>query len=160
MVKWELLVRPTLGWKAVTHLVVVLHSGKLKKRDWRKNVLFHIYRLKSQTADWHLSADRQWLTIRQLPLQHHPHYSQVRNLHVNFLAKRLSARDKQALFTPFCSCEGTIFFYCCSRKGFTCHCVGDEGLSFQNQMVHSCSYSSGSVQASVAALAKQLSKKI
>lgn len=68
-------------------------------------------------------------------------------LHFHFPAERLSVGDKQALFTPFCSCEGPIFFHRCSRKWFTCHCKGYGGLSSQNQMAQGCSSSPGSLQA-------------
>lgn len=114
MVKGE-----TAGWKAMNHLVVLLLSGKLERQDSRKRLSLHIYPLIRPAGRPTPSC---WRSGKHPSLDRRPHRTPARNLHFNFPAERLSAGDKQALFTPFCSCEVLMRF--CWRKWFTCFWVG------------------------------------
>lgn len=123
------------GWLelATNHPVVLLHSWKVGKTGLQTNVLsfdeivypFHICHFIGPAGRLSLSS---WLGTptpplypRCAPTAHRPHHTRARNLHFHFAAERLSAGDKQALFTPFCSCEGPVFFHRRhSPKRFTC----------------------------------------
>lgn len=113
--------------------------GKLERRDLQTNVLsfdkivypFHICHFIGPAGRLSLSSllgdPPHPSTPTPLPPLR-PHHTRARNLHFHFAAERLSAGDKQALFTPFCSCEGPVFFHRRhSPKRFTCRWVGGGG---------------------------------
>lgn len=128
------------GWLelAMNHPVVLLHSWKVGKTGSQTNVLsfdkivypFHICHFIGPAGRLSLSS---WLGTPPPPPTPlpplRPHHTRARNLHFHFAAERLSAGDKQALFTPFCSCEGPVFFHRRhSPKRFTCRWGGGSPL--------------------------------